>query len=214
MCKRETKLMTLYFKGTKGMYKNVEDIMKITDALKAKFEYIRAHNDDYFINAFIGVSHLNPRYGYYKYLDNKKPGKNKLVRRHKPRKNATFLLGEPWHLHILIEANPGETIGEQIADYLNKKFKMEIVYKRRVDEGFFPYVMNQCRYIRYVQEDRPTDLVQHNFRKIYEENYKPLTKGKLADMKKAARKEGKKFRKSAEAFPQDKNRKGGEHRMT
>lgn len=214
MSKRETKLMTIYFENNKEFHKNLEDIMKFAEALKAKIEYIRKHNKDCFVNAFIGLSHLNLRYGYYEYSDNKKPGKNKLAKRPKPRKNARILLDEPWHLHILIEANPGETIGEEIADYLNKKFKKDMAYKRRVDEGFFPYVMKQCRYIRYVIEDRPTDLVQHNFKEIYEKNYKPLTKGKLANIQKTAKKEGKKFRKSAEAFPQDKNSKGGEHRMT
>lgn len=208
MSKRETKLMSIFFKGNKEMFTTQEEIEKVADALKEKIEYIRRNKKSCFVNVFIGLSHLNIRYGYYEYLDNKKPGKNKLVKRPKPRRNAHILIDEPWHLHILIEANPGETIGEKIADYLNKKFKSDIAYKHRITKGFFKYAMKQCRYMRYVVEDRPTDLVQFNFKEIYEKNYKPLTKGKLTDMKKAAKKEGKKFRKSAETFPQKANNKG------
>jgi len=206
--------MTIYFENNKGIHESLEDIMKFADALKAKIEYIRGHNENFFVNVFIGLSHLNLRYGYYEYLDNKKPGKNKLVKRPKPRKNAHILLNEPWHLHILIEANPGETIGEEITDYLNKKFKKDIAYKRRVDEGFFKYAMKQCRFIRYVVEDRQTDLVQYNFKEIYEKNYKPLTKGKLANVQKAAKKEGKRFRKFENDFPQITSNKGNENGTT
>lgn len=214
MSQRKTKLMTIYFKNNKGMFKNYEEIQKVADALKAKIEYIRKHKKDCLVNAFIGLSQLNIRYGYYKYSDNKRPGRNKLVRRPKPRIGADKLFKQPWHLHIIIEANPGETIGEEIADYLNKKFKMQIAYKRRITNGFFEYAMKQCRHIRYVLEDRPTDLVVHNFKEIYEKNYKPLTKVKLANIKKQHKNSGKKFRKSENVFPQTKNNKGGLNQMT
>lgn len=190
MCKRKTKLMTIYFKNNKGMFKSQDEILKVAEALKAKIEYIRQQEKDYFINAFVGMSQLDVRYGYYAYEDNGKPGRNKLVRVARRRKNAEKMLEQPWHLHILIEANPGETIGEQIADYLNKKFKRTIAHKYPIDEGFFPYVMKQCGIIRYVIEDRPTDLVKYNFKMMYEENYKPQTKT------------DKKFRKSDNNFPQ------------
>lgn len=214
MSKRETKLMSIYFENNKGMFKSLDDIIKFAEAIKAKIEYLRKNEKDCFVNAYIGLSQIDIRYGYYKYFDNKKPGRNKLESYAKPRINAQELLNQPWHFHILLEANPGETIGEKIVDYINKKLKKNIAYKKRITKGFFQYVMRQCRYMRFVVENRQTDLVQFNFKEIYEKNYKPLTKGKLADMKKAAKKEGKKFRKSAEAFPQDKNNKGGEHRMT
>jgi len=211
MSKRETKLMSIFFRNNKEMFTTYEEIEKVAEALKEKVEYIRRHKKDCFVNVFIGLSHLNIRYGYYEYLDNKKPGKNKLVKRPKPRKNSHILVDEPWHLHILIEANPGETIGEEIADYLNKKFKTDIAYKHRITKGFFPYAMKQCRYMRYVRENRQTDLVQYNFKEIYEKKYKPLTKGKLAGMKKAAKKEGKKFRKSEKNFQQIINNKGNDN---
>ena len=175
MCKRQTKLMTIYFKNNKGMFKTKAEILKVVDALKAKIECIRNNNKDYFVNVFIGISQLNIRYGYYKYIDNHKPGRNKLVRVAKRRKNAKSF-AEPWHLHILIEANPGETIGEQIVDYFNKKFKRNIAHKHPINNGFFPYVMKQCEFRRYVIENRPTELVQYNFKVVYEQNYKPLTK--------------------------------------
>lgn len=175
MCKRQTKLMSIFFRNNKGMFKSFDEILKVADALKAKFECIRNNNKDYYVNVFIGISQLNIRYGYYKYANNGKPGRNKLVRVAKRHKNPK-LIEEPWHLHILIEANPGETIGEQIVDYFNKKFKRNIAYKKKVDDGFFAYVMKQSGFIRYVVENRPTDLVKYNFKTMYEKNYKPLTK--------------------------------------
>jgi len=143
MSQRETKLMSIYFDNNKGMFETYEDIKKVADAVKAKIEYMRKHKKDCFVNVFIGLSQLDIRYGYYEYSDNKKPGRNKLVSHPKPRINANELLGQPWHLHILTEANPGETIGEEIADYLNKKFKRSIAYKRKITKGFFKYAMRQ-----------------------------------------------------------------------
>ena len=183
MCKRKTKLMTIYFINNKGMFKSFDEIKKVADSLKAKFEYMRKNNKDYFVNAFIGISQLDIRHGFYEYESNGKPGRNKLVRVPKRHKNAEKLLHQPWHLHILIEANPGETICEQVVDYFNKKFKRNIAHKRPINKGFFPYVMKQSGFIRYVVEDRPTDLVKYNFKIMYEQNYKPPTKT------------GKKFRK-------------------
>lgn len=176
MCKRKTKLMTIYFENTKGIFKSQDEILKFTDALKAKLEYIRKRNKDYYINAFIGASQLNIRYGDYAYTDNGKPGRNSLIRVPKPYLNASKKFNEPWHVHLLLEANPGETIGQELVNYFNKKFKREIARKKKVDAGFFAYVMKQSGFIRYVVEDRPTDLVKYNFKTMYEANYKPPTK--------------------------------------
>lgn len=178
MCKRKTKLMTIFFIDNKEMFETQDEILKVADALKEKLEYLRRHNQNYYINAFIGLSQLDIRYGYYEFADNGKPGRNRLVRRPKPRLFAHKYLNQPWHLHILIEANPGETVGQELVNYLNKKFKREIAYKHRIDNGFFAYAMKQSGFIRYVVENRPNNLLKYNFKAMYEENYKPLTKGK------------------------------------
>lgn len=178
MCKRKTKLMSIFFINNKGMFETQEEILKVADALKEKLEYLRRHNQNYYINAFIGLSQLNLRYGDNEFADNGKPGRNSIIRVPKPYLNAKKKLDEPWHLHILLEANPGETVGQELVTYLNKKFKREIAYKHRVNDGFFAYVMKQSGFIRYVVENRPNNVLKYNFKTMYEENYKPLTKGK------------------------------------
>lgn len=180
MCKRKTKLMSIFFINNKGMFETQEEILKVADALKEKLEYLRRHNQNYYINAFIGLSQLNLRYGDNEFADNGKPGRNSIIRVPKPYLNAKKKLDEPWHLHILLEANPGETVGQELVTYLNKKFKREIAYKHRVNDGFFAYVMKQSGFIRYVVENRSNGLLKYNFKTMYEENYKPMTKGKLA----------------------------------
>jgi hypothetical protein len=179
--KRKTHLIGIYFIGNKGCYEDYNEIKKVADALKNKLEYIRKTNDDYFINAYIGISNLNLRYGHFKYAKNKKSGRSTIVvipkKKYQKEKEKCF---EPWHLHILIEANPAETIGELIVDYFNKKFDKEIAQKKKIDNGFFPYVLKQSRYQRFVRETRPTKLVRYDFKDMHERYGKPKTKTRIA----------------------------------
>lgn len=177
MSERKTHLMTIYFIGNKGEYKNYKDAVKVADALKNKLEYIKKTNKEYFINAFIGISNLNIRHGSFKYKETKSTGKNvfKIVPKNKYKGRIEECI-EPWHLHILIEANPAETIGEIIVDYLNKKFDRKIAQKKKIDNGFFTYALKQSRYQRFVTEKRDTKLVKYDFKDLYDRHGKPKTK--------------------------------------
>ena len=189
MSKRETHLMSIYFQNTKGYYKNFDEIKKTAEALKAKLEYLRKTKKDYFINAFIGISNFNIRRANLKYRENKKSGKNNtfIVPKGKYKNNIQLCL-EPWHLHILLEANPAETIGEEVADYFNKIFGRKLARKEKIDNGFFDYVLRQSRYQRYVKETRDTDLVKIDFRKLYERYGKPKTQKRKKREAKAIKK--------------------------
>lgn len=176
MSQRETKLLSIFLTGNKGMFKSYDEIKKFADALKAKFEYIKNTNSDYYINAFIGMSDFNIRHGNHEYADNKKPGKNKLVKVPKKHRDAEHRMKEPWHIHLLIEANPGETVGVIITKYLNKKIKRGFALRVKVDRGHFKYAMKQCEKMRFVEEHRKTNLVRYNFKHIYEDSIQPLSK--------------------------------------
>jgi len=97
--------MSIYFNNNKDAYKDYSEAKKVANALRHKIEYLKKTHNNYYVNAFIGISNLNIRYGTFQYLDNKKTGKNKLVRipknRYKQTQEKCF---EPWHLHIIIEA--------------------------------------------------------------------------------------------------------------
>lgn len=114
-----------------------------------------------------------------KYAKSKKSGKNKqvIVPKDRYKKNSSICF-EPWHLHIIFEANPAETIGQMIVDYFNKKFGREIAWKPKVDEGFFDYVLKQSMYHRFVKETRNTNLVSIDFKREYEKYGKPKTKAR------------------------------------
>lgn len=176
MSKRETHLMSIYFIANKGAYNDYKQAKNVANALMNKIEYIKMTRNDYFINAFVGISNLNLRFGYLKYKETRKAGKNRLIivpkNKYKAMKDKCF---EPWHLHILIEANPGETVGELIADYFDKKFKRKIAQKKKIDDGFFDYVLKQSRYQRFIKEIRSTDLVEIDFKRLYERYGKPKT---------------------------------------
>ena len=187
MSERNTRLMTIIFDNNKDQYNTFEEAEKVANALKSKLEYIRSIKDNYYINAFIGISPLNPRFAYLKFRDNKKPGRNKLyvVPRNKYKHDNKSKCFEPWHLHIVIEANPGETVVEMVADYFNKKFKRKIATKRPItnDNMFFKYVMEQSPYIRYVEEKRSTDKIKYDFKEKYKK-FKPHTKSDKKESKK------------------------------
>lgn len=187
MSERKTHLMSIYFIGNKGDYKTLEEAIKVADALKNKLEYIKKINDEYFINAFIGISNLNIRCGNLRYKENKQSGKNSLEI--VPKKNYKIEdCIEPWHLHIIIEANPAETIGEMIVDYLNKKFSKQIAQKKRITRGFFMYALKQSMHQRFVKERRKTKLVKYDFRGIYECHGKPQTRIFKEKLKKTLKK--------------------------
>ena len=180
MSKRETHLMSIYFIANKGAYETHEEAIKVANALKNHLEYLRTRGRDFYINAFIGISNVNVRYGHLKYVNKKSVGKRRLEvvpkKKYKDQMEKCF---EPWHLHILIEANPAETIGEIVVRYFNRKFGRKIAFKKKVSEGFFDYVFNQSRYQRFVKESRSTRLVEFDFKKEFEKYKRPKSNERI-----------------------------------
>lgn len=169
MSKRETKLTSVHWTNNKDDFENYSEIKKVADNFKAKLNYLKAVNKDFYINAFIGMSDLDIRYGKKAYKSCKRRGRKEIITKPKRFKGAKEKYSQPWHLHILIEANPGETIAKIIVDYFNKVFKRKVASSFRVDEGFFDYVMKQSRKARFVVEENPNSPLVFDFRKIYQE---------------------------------------------
>lgn len=178
MSKRETKLFSIYLNGGKELFDSYEEIEKVTNSLKTKLEYLRKNKDNWYINAFLGMSNLNIRYGSLKYNNDKKCGRKNMVIVPKKFVKDKSICFEPWHLHILIEANPGETVAKEIVSYMNKKLRGNLARVKKVDRNFFMYVMKQCSKIRYVKEDRQFSPVRYRFKDIYEVNFQPHTKAR------------------------------------
>ena len=178
MSERKTKLFSIYLNGGKELFNSYEKIEKVANSLKAKLEYLRKNEDNWYINAFLGMSNLNIRYGSLKYKNGKKSGRKKLtIVPKKFVKDKTKCI-EPWHLHILIEANPGATVAREIVSYMNKKLGKNLARVEKIDRNFFVYVMKQCSKIRYVKEDRQFSPVRFRFKEIYEVNFQPHTKAR------------------------------------
>lgn len=167
MSKRETKLFSIRWINNKDEFENYLEIKKIADNFKAKLTYLKAVNKDFHVNAFIGMSDLDIRYGNKAYKGCKKRGRKEIITKPKRFKGAKEKYLKPWHLHLLIEANPGETVAKIIVDYFNKVFKRKVASSFRVDEGFFDYVMKQSRKARFVVEQNSASPLVYNFRKIY-----------------------------------------------
>lgn len=167
MSKRATKLFSLHWANNKDEFKTYEDIKKVADRAKAKINYIKAVNSDYFINAFIGMSDLDIRYGKKAYKRCKGRGRKPIIIKPKRFKGAKEKYKQPWHLHLLIEANPGETVAQIMASYFNKVFKRKVATPFNVNEGFFDYVMKQSRRARFVVERCSQSPLVYDFEELY-----------------------------------------------
>lgn len=124
---RARKLKTLGIDTNAGIYSSEEEAIKEANALKRHILYF-AKKKGYKVDLLIGVSKNNPYSGHIETIKTGKAGRPKKIFK----LDTTFNPDDcpDLHLHMLLTAEPADTVANEIIDYLKKRHKKSVCWKK------------------------------------------------------------------------------------
>lgn len=171
--KKETKLMRI---ENQWKYKTIKEAEKEADAIKA-FATRLAKRNNWSCKAVIVASKHSLKLHYVKFMKSGDKGRptKKFFKKCKWKNTKNI---QP-HLHILVYANPAETLTCKIVNNINSRYKKKYTYckkrtisrKRPVygDQNYYTgYVMHQATSCRYVDVDTAEIMRDFDFKTEYE----------------------------------------------
>ena len=152
MSERKSKFITINISA--GIFSSYEEAQKEADAIKQWIIRL-CKKKGYSCKAIIGISKNNPHTGS---ITTEKTGKRgRPPRKFERESTAMSPTLVDAHLHIIIFANPADTIATDLRDHLNNKYKGKVAWPKEcttyVDVAV-NYLIKQSLKIRTVEYDR------------------------------------------------------------